>query len=69
MAVMQALYDAADDDSATGGPDLTRRIFPVVLAATEDGVQRFSDEQTAEMITRLMASRADRPDGPGAPLA
>ena len=26
----QALYDAADDDSATGGPDLTRRIFPVV---------------------------------------
>jgi len=69
MAVMQALYDAADDDSATGGPDLTQRIFPVVLAATEDGVQRFSDEQTAEMITRLMASRADRPDGPGAPLA
>jgi proteasome beta subunit len=69
MAVMQALYDAADDDSATGGPDLTRRIFPLVLAATEDGVQRFSDEQTAEMITRLMASRADRPDGPGAPLA
>jgi proteasome beta subunit len=69
MAVMQALYDAADDDSATGGPDLTRRIFPVILAATEDGVQRFSDEQTAEMITRLMSSRADRPDGPGAPLA
>ena len=29
-AVIQALYDAADDDSATGGPDLTRRIFPVV---------------------------------------
>ena len=27
---IQALYDAADDDSATGGPDLTRRIFPVV---------------------------------------
>ncbi len=29
-AIIQALYDAADDDSATGGPDLTRRIFPVV---------------------------------------
>ena len=28
--VIEALYDAADDDSATGGPDLTRRIFPVV---------------------------------------
>src|SRR6476660_8781170 len=31
LAIVQALYDAADDDSATGGPDLTRRIFPVVL--------------------------------------
>jgi len=68
MAVIQALYDAADDDSATGGPDLTRMIFPVVLASTEDGVQRMSDERIAEMIGRLMASRAERPDGPGAPL-
>ncbi|HET9778558.1 MAG TPA: proteasome subunit beta [Propionibacteriaceae bacterium] len=69
LAVIQALYDAADDDSATGGPDLTRKIYPVVLAATEDGVQRLSDEQVGEMIGRLMASRAQRPDGPGAPLA
>lgn len=69
MAVIQALYDAADDDSATGGPDLTRKIFPVVLAATGDGVQRMSDERIAEMIGQLMASRAQRPDGPGAPLA
>jgi proteasome beta subunit len=69
MAVIQALYDAADDDSATGGPDLMRKIFPVVLAATGDGVQRMSDERIAEMIGQLMASRALRPDGPGAPLA
>ena len=69
MAVIQALYDAADDDSATGGPDLTRKIFPVVLAATGDGVQRLSNEQTTDLIAQLMASRAVRPDGPGAPLA
>jgi proteasome beta subunit len=69
MAVIQALYDAADDDAATGGPDLTRKIFPVVLAATGDGVQRISDEQTTDLIAQLMASRAERPDGPGAPLA
>ena len=37
MAVIQALYDAADDDSATGGPDLTRKIFPVVLVASAEG--------------------------------
>ena len=69
LAVIQALYDAADDDSATGGPDMTRKIFPVVLAATGDGVQRMSDEQITELIDRLMESRAERPDGPGAPLA
>jgi proteasome beta subunit len=69
LAVIQALYDAADDDSATGGPDLTRKIFPVVWAATADGVQRLSEEQITEMVTRLMASRTERPDGPGAPLA
>ena len=39
-AVVQALYDAADDDSATGGPDLTRRIFPVVHVITADGGRR-----------------------------
>ena len=41
-AVVQALYDAADDDSATGGPDLTRRIFPVVSVITADGHVRLS---------------------------
>ncbi len=69
LAVIQALYDAADDDSATGGPDMQRKIFPVVLAATADGVRKMSEEETTEMITRLMASRSERPDGPGAPLA
>jgi proteasome beta subunit len=69
MAVVQALYDAADDDSATGGPDLTRRIFPVVLIATADGVSRVSDSQVAEMVAAMMQGRNERPDGPGAPLA
>ena len=41
----QALYDAADDDSATGGPDLARRIFPVVLVVTADGYRRLPDDE------------------------
>ena len=69
MAVIQALYDAADDDSATGGPDLTRKIFPVVLVASADGVQRVSDAQIAGMVSEMMQGRNERPDGPGAPLA
>jgi proteasome beta subunit len=66
--LVQALYDAADDDSATGGPDLTRRIFPVVLIATSHGVERVSDAAVADMVDRLMESRMIRPDGPGAAL-
>jgi proteasome beta subunit len=69
MALIQALYDAADDDSATGGPDLTRKIFPVVLVATADGVQRVSDSVIGEMVGRMIEARNTRPDGPGAPLA
>ena len=34
---VEALYDAADDDSATGGPDIARRIFPIVAVVDADG--------------------------------
>jgi proteasome beta subunit len=67
-AVVQALYDAADDDSATGGPDVTRRIFPVVGVITADGYRRQTDEQVAVVADRVIAARMDRPDGPAAPL-
>jgi proteasome beta subunit len=67
-AVIQALYDAADDDTATGGPDVTRKIFPVVLIATADGVHRVGDAQTSELVGQVLAARMDRPDGPGAML-
>ena len=67
-AVIQALYDASDDDSATGGPDLTRRIFPIVVTATADGVHRVADEQIAGIVDQVVAARMQRPDGPGAPL-
>ncbi len=67
-AVIQALYDAADDDSATGGPDLTRRIFPVVQIVTVEGVRRLPDDDVAQIADRMIAGRMTRPDGPGAPL-
>ncbi len=67
-AVVQALYDAADDDSATGGPDLARRIFPVVFVVTADGAHRVSDADVAEIADRVIAGRMDRPDGPAAAL-
>jgi proteasome beta subunit len=62
--VVQALYDAADDDSATGGPDLTRRIFPVVHVITADGGRRLPEVEVADVADRMMAGRMLRPDGP-----
>ncbi|MGN6577764.1 MAG: proteasome subunit beta [Nocardioides sp.] len=67
-ALVQALYDAADDDSATGGPDMTRRIFPVVAVITGDGYRRLPDAEVAAIADRVIAARMDRPDGPAAPL-
>nr|WP_300053320.1 proteasome subunit beta [uncultured Nocardioides sp.] len=67
-AVVQALYDAADDDSATGGPDLTRRIFPVVHVITPDAGRRLPDEEVSAIADRIIAARMQRPDGPAAAL-
>jgi proteasome beta subunit len=67
-AVVQALYDAADDDSATGGPDMTRRIFPVVGVITEAGYRRMPDSEVAGIADRVIAARMNRPDGPAASL-
>lgn len=67
-AAVQALYDAADDDSATGGPDLARRIFPVVHVITADGQERMSAEAVAAIADGIVASRMQRPDGPNAAL-
>ena len=67
-AVIQALYDAADDDSATGGPDLARRIFPVVHIITADGGAPMPEDEVSEIADRMIAARMQRPDGPAAAL-
>jgi len=68
MASVEALYDAADDDSATGGPDLTRRIFPVIVVADADGVRILPDAEVGEVVERVVGARLTSPDGPNAPL-
>jgi proteasome beta subunit len=68
IACLQALYDAADDDSATGGPDLTRRIYPVVATVTAAGFERLSDEDAAEYVQSVVDGRMRSPGGPSAPL-
>jgi proteasome beta subunit len=68
LACVQALYDAADDDSATGGPDLTRRLFPVIATVTGDGFRRLPDAESADYAQQVVDGRMRLPDGPAAPL-
>jgi proteasome beta subunit len=68
MACVQALYDAADDDSATGGPDLTRSIYPILGVLTADGFHRLSDAESEEYVRAVVEERMQSPDGPSAPV-
>jgi len=68
LACVQALYDAADDDSATGGPDLTRRIFPIIATVTADGYRRLSEAESEDYAEQVVQGRMSAPDGPQAPL-
>jgi len=58
---VEALYDAADDDTATGGPDLLRGIFPVIMTATVEGTHRLTDDETRVVAEAVIAERADNP--------
>jgi proteasome beta subunit len=66
IASVQALYDAADDDSATGGPDVTRRIYPVVAVVTAEGYRRLSDDEVGAVVDTVVAGRMQNPGGPQA---
>ena len=63
---LEALYDAADDDSATGGPDIARGIFPVVATVTAEGVTLLSEDDLRPRVTALIDRRLNAPDGPKA---
>ncbi|MFB4318656.1 proteasome subunit beta [Actinomadura sp. 21ATH] len=65
---VQALYDAADDDSATGGPDRARGLYPVVSVVTDDGYRRLPEAQVAGIAEAVVEARHANPGGPVAPL-
>jgi len=44
----RALWEAADADSATGGPDALRGIYPIIATITADGFWRVDDEELAQ---------------------
>jgi proteasome beta subunit len=61
--VISALFQAADEDSATGGPDLVRGIWPTVATITDQGFDRVDEDEIAERFRALLAHLTDVEDG------
>jgi proteasome beta subunit len=59
---IEALYDAADDDSATGGPDLVRGIYPTAVTIDADGAADAAEQQIAELAREVIESRTRTDD-------
>lgn len=60
---VEALYDAADDDSATGGPDVQRRLWPTVARVDADGARFVPEAEVEQVVTDVVAARAGNPGG------
>jgi proteasome beta subunit len=55
---VESLYDAADDDSATGGPDLVRGIYPTAVTISADGAVEVPEQRIAELARDIIRSRS-----------
>ena len=62
---IQALFEAAEQDSATGGPDLIRRIYPIVAVIDADGYQELTDTEVATHVESIVAERQEREERQG----
>lgn len=51
---ISALFNAADEDSATGGPDLVRRIYPTMATITDRGFERVEEGEVADRFRQLV---------------
>ncbi|HEX5586388.1 MAG TPA: proteasome subunit beta [Acidimicrobiia bacterium] len=56
---LRALFAAADEDSATGGPDLIRRIYPLVAVISADGYEAVDDDHIGERADALLGGREE----------
>ncbi len=60
---VESLWDAADDDSATGGPDVGRRIWPTVALVTAEGARFLADDAVAPVVDAIIAHRQGNAGG------
>jgi len=57
---LEALYNAAEEDVGTGGPDLVRGIYPTVKVITEKGVRDLDESKVAETCNVLIGERREK---------
>ncbi|WP_019925893.1 proteasome subunit beta [Nocardia sp. BMG111209] len=55
---VEALLDAADDDTATGGPDMLRGIYPTAIVIDAEGAEEVSEERLAELARSIVDERS-----------
>jgi proteasome beta subunit len=53
---VRALWNAADEDSATGGPDAVRGIYPTVATITVAGFDYLPTEEVAERFAAVVST-------------
>ncbi|MGH3725799.1 MAG: proteasome subunit beta [Mycobacterium sp.] len=56
---VEALYDAAEDDSATGGPDLVRRVFPTAVRIDSGGAVRVPEADIERIAREVIEKRTE----------
>ena len=52
-----ALYEAADEDAATGGPDPVRQVYPIIATITADGFDRLGQDEVAGLFDAVTDDR------------
>ncbi|MBH0204239.1 MAG: proteasome subunit beta [Nitrospira sp.] len=57
---LTALYNAADDDVGTGGPDLVRGIYPTAKFVTAQGIADVADDRIRSIYDSMIAVRRSR---------
>lgn len=57
---VQSLYEAAEEDSATGGPDAVRGIYPTVATITASGYEDIPETEVGERFAALIAHKTER---------
>jgi proteasome beta subunit len=55
---IESLFDASDDDSATGGPDVIRQLWPIVYTVTRGGARKVSEHELSAVVESVVAGRS-----------